>query len=239
MDANEKARSYFCVLNNPAQYFEGTPEEIAETALDKWCVFAPDRRTGVAVYAISAEGLHHLHLVLCDSGTAKFTALKATYPAAHIEASRGTKAQIEDYITKQGVFKEKGETILCTVRRGEIEGSRQGQRADLEAIPEYIKQGLNPAEIMDLHFPYYRLRNEIREAYYRKRFKETPTKRDVRVFWHLGVSGSGKSFEYVKLCDREGEGNIYFVNDAKNGFDKYCGERILFIDEFRGPSHAV
>lgn len=233
MDGTEKSRSWFCVLNNPEKYFSGTPEEMAEKALAAWCDFAPDRRTGAVAYAVSADGLHHLHLVLCDNNTASFTAVKATFPKAHIEATKGTKAQAEAYITKQGIFQETGEKVLYTARRGEIKG-RQGERTDLkEAIPGYIEQGLTPKEIYDISFWYRKYDRMIRDAYYQKRFDETPPFREVRVRWHVGEPGTGKSHTYIKLCEQEGRENIYFVKDFKNGFDKYYGEPILFLDELR------
>jgi len=75
--------------------------------------------------------MHHLHLVLEDSNTARFSAIKKAYPTAHIEPTMGSKAQAEDYIQKKGKFAGKGEKTLYIARRGEIQG-RQGQQTDLE-----------------------------------------------------------------------------------------------------------
>ncbi|MBQ2663717.1 MAG: hypothetical protein IJG16_06160 [Clostridia bacterium] len=50
----------------------------------------------------------------------------------------------------------------------------------------------------------------------------------------------GKSYTYVKLCEQYGDDNVYFFSDYANkgvgGFDLYCGEPILFIDELKGKS---
>ncbi len=44
-----------------------------------------------------------------------------------------------------------------------------------------------------------------------------------------------KSYQYIKLCEELGEDNIYFMTDFESGgFDLYCGEKILFMDEFKG-----
>ena len=59
--------------------------------------------------------------------------------------------------------------------------------------------------------------------------------RPIGVYFHVGNSGSGKSYTYVELVEKYGEENVYVLTDCESGgFDKYCAERILFIDEFRG-----
>ncbi|MCL2106229.1 MAG: RNA helicase domain-containing protein [Oscillospiraceae bacterium] len=239
MTPQDKARSWFTTLNNPADCFPGIsePADIAEQALALWCDGHPTR-TGAVAYCESAKGMKHLHMVLEDSSMARFAALKKAYPTAHIEPTIGSKAQAEDYIQKNGKFAEKGETVLHIARRGEIQG-RQGQRTDLEAIPMYIEQGLTPEQIMDISFKFCRYEREIRSAYYRKRYKETPPYREVFVRWHYGEPGAGKTQTYVKLCERHQRENIYFVNNYKNGFDKYNGQPILFLDDLKGESQMT
>ena len=75
----------------------------------------------------------------------------------------------------------------------------------------------------------------IKDAFYRKRFKETPSVRSVKVIWHFGEPGSGKTYTYKQLVDEYGEDNVYFITDYENGgFDFYNGQAILCLDEFRG-----
>ena len=151
----------------------------------------------------------------------------------HIEPTKGNKEQAEAYITKQPPFDEKGEEIICISRHGEIKG-KQGQRKDLEILEELIENGLTPNEIFDLSLSYRRYEKLIKEAYYRKRYKETPVKRDVIVYWHVGKSGVGKSHASVLLAEEYGEDSIYRVSDYQNGFmDKFNGEPILFMDELK------
>ena len=227
-------KSWFCVWNNPQETLELTePNEIAEKALEMWLQDKPTR-TGAVAYCISALGLHHLHMVLEDSNKARFSALKTAFPQAHLEPTRGTKEQAEDYINKRGKFEEKGEQVLYIARFGEIKGC-QGQRKDFEILEEFIEQGKTPNEIMDMSFSYRRYEKMIRDAYYRKREKETPFIRDIKVYWHVGLSGSGKSFVASQIIAEHGEDNLYFVSDYENGgLDRYNGEKVLFLDEFRG-----
>ena len=233
MDAREKARSWFCVLNNPIDCFVGEVSEIAEMALELWYSGHPTR-TGAVAYCISPAGLHHLHMVLEDSNMARFSALKSSYPKAHLEPTKGTKEQAEDYIQKKGKFVQKGEEVLYIARFGEIKGN-QGARKDFEVIEELIAQGKAPREIMSMNFGYRRYERMIRQAFYDKRIKETPFKRDVRVIYHVGESGTGKSYESVKLVDIHGEDAVYMWGDyERGGVDNYNGQPILFMDEFRG-----
>lgn len=151
----------------------------------------------------------------------------------HIEATKGNKDQAEKYINKQPPYDEVGEQVIFTNRHGEIKG-RQGQRRDLDIIEELLSQGMTPDTILDLSLSYRRYEKFIRDAYYRKRIKDTLPKRDIQVFWHWGESGSGKSYTYDELILSKGEENIYFVDEYQHAFDKYNGEPILFLDEFRG-----
>lgn len=233
MENDVRARSWFCVFNNPENHgFSGSPEEIAEQMKDLWIADNPQRTCAVA-YCISADGLHHCHAVFEDAKTMRFTAVQKLFPGMHIEVTKGNKDQAEDYINKRGKWQEKGETILCIVRNGEIKGC-QGQRRDFDIIDDLIQQGKTPNEIMSMSFSYRRFSGMIRDAYYQKRVSETPLQREVKTYWHVGLSGSGKSYCYVTLSEQYGSDSVYLLNDYEHGFDKYNGEPILFMDEFRG-----
>lgn len=234
MDNKEKSRSWFCVWNNPqTEYPDSTPDKIAESVLEVW-VSASPTRTGAVAYCISADGLEHLHMVLEDSNQARFSALKKLYPKAHLEPTKGNKEQAEDYINKRGKFTEKGEQVLYIAKFGEIKGA-QGQRKDFEVIQELIDSGETPRQIMDKNFSYRRYEKMIRDAYFSKRYNETPVYRDIKCFWHVGDSGSGKTYTFVKYCEFYGSDNVYLLSDYDSGgLDLYNGEKYLFLDEFRG-----
>lgn len=237
MKPQDRARSWFGTHMNPKEICCGSPEEIVEKVLDLWCE-GHSTRTGAAAYCISPTGVDHVHMVLEDSNMARFSALKKIFPTAHIECTVGNKKQAEDYIQKKGKYAEKGETVLYVAHRGEIQG-RQGQRTDLDAVPILIAQGYTPEQIMDMNFKLRRYEKEIRNAYYRKRFKETPPYREVFVRWHVGESGTGKSHTFTTLCEQKGDDNVYFLTDYKNGFDKYDGEPILFMDDLKGTDQLT
>lgn len=231
--ADDVSKSWFCVFPNPHDHgYLGEPAKIVDRLIDEWIEGFPTRTCAVN-YCISAEGLHHCHAVFEDVKAMRFSVVKKTFPSMHIEPTKGNKEQAEDYINKRGKWDEKGEVILYSNRHGEIKGS-QGQRRDLSIIEDLLADGKTPNEIMSMSLSYRRYEKMVRDAYYQKRASETPILRDVKVYWHVGLSGSGKSYSLVELAKKHGEDNLYLVNDYDHGFDKYNGEPIIFLDEFRG-----
>lgn len=239
MNVDNKAayRSWFCVLNNPEKldaFIALSPEQCVDKAIQLWCDGKPQRTCAVN-YEVGDSGTPHMHMVLEDPAKARFTALQKLYPGIHIEPTRGNKKQASDYINKVGAFEEKGHTVLVPAKfKGEIKAT-QGARNDLQAIEQMIEEGLTPNQIMDISINYRNYESLIRKAFFSKRSKDTPAKRDVTVYWHTGESGSGKSYTYVQLCEDHGEDQVYLMSDYDvGGLDLYCGEPILFMDEFKG-----
>lgn len=240
--ANDVSKSWFAVFNNPADRgYPDDPIACCEQLRDEWILDDDDKlipgRSGAWAFCVSAEGLRHVHMILEDTKAMRFTAVKSSYAhGMHFEPTKGSKTEAEGYIKKIGKWEEKGEQILHTEFYGEIKG-KQGSRSDLGEIEDLISEGKTPSEIMDLKFEWRRYEKMIKDAFYSKRAKETPPFRDVKVVWHVGEAGSGKSFNYVKMCNDPdvGEENIYLLTDYDNGgFDNYCAEPILFMDEFKG-----
>jgi len=231
-EPKEPSKSWFCVFNNPQDHgYTGEPHEIVNAVIQDWIKDNP-QRTCAVTYCISAEGLHHLHAVFEDTKAMRFSKIKGVFPKMHIEATKGNKEQAESYILKKPPFDEVGEQVLFVGRHGEIKG-RQGQRRDLDIIEELIQQGLTPDEILDLSLAYRKHEKMIKDHYFRKRKKETPFSREITVYWHTGKSGTGKSYSFVKLAELHGEHKLYLVGDYHFGFDKYNGEPILCLDEYR------
>lgn len=233
--AQDVTRSWFSVLANPEQHgYTGTPKEICERLRDEW-VGNSSTRTGAWAYCISANGLPHVHMVLEDAVAMRFSAIKKTYAVGmHLEPTKGTKRQAEDYIFKRHPFAESGERVVCVVKAGEIRGA-PGKRTDLERITEMLADGKTPAEILDENFAFYRYERQIKSAYSRSRWRDTPSVRDVQVHMLVGDSGTGKSYVYHELCQKNGDDSICMVTDfSPGGMDHYIGQPILFIDEYKG-----
>lgn len=233
--STDSSRSWFCVLNNPEKIFgDMEPIDMVNKAIEMWCE-GKEYRSCACNYEIGDSGTPHMHMVLEDPEKARFSAIQKLYPSVHIEPTRGSKADAEAYIRKEGKFAEKNHTVIVpAVFHGEI-CANQGRRKDLEYIAELLEKGYTPNEIMDISINYRRYEGMIKKHYYRMREKATPRIRDVKVYWHVGDSGCGKSFTYTQLCDTYGTDNVYLLTDYDNGgFDSYCAENILFMDEFKG-----
>ncbi|MDD6278553.1 MAG: hypothetical protein PUA81_02010 [Oscillospiraceae bacterium] len=228
------SQSWFAVFNNPAEHgYDGEPEEICEKLRDEW-INESDTRSGAWAYCVSADGLHHVHMVLCDEKKMRFSAVKKEYCIGmHFEATKGTKKQADDYINKRGAFAEKGEKILYILYHGEIKG-RQGHRSDLEEYYSRLKSGETPAEIMHSTPKAYVHKSLLKTMYFDLLSENTPIVRDVKVYWHIGSTGSGKSYERITLAKEIGENNIYYLSSFNSGaFDDYMGEKVLWIDDLR------
>lgn len=228
-------KSWFVTFDNPADHgYPGTPEEVCLRLCEEW-IAESDTRTGAWAYCVSAEGLHHVHMVLEDKKSMRFSKIIGAYAAgSHFEATKGTKEDALAYIHKEGKYAEKGEEVLYTKQHGEIQGA-QGERTDLEKIEALLDEGKTPEEIFEESFSYRRYDKIIREEYSRRKYDETPQFRKVKVHYLVGESGTGKSYTYVRLCKKYAEDEICLVTDyANGGFDHYTSEKILFLDEYKG-----
>lgn len=194
-----------------------------------------EKRTGAWVYCISANGLHHVHMVLCSSRAMRWSKVKKVYcQGMNFSSTKGTKKEADDYINKRGKFAEKGEIVIDTIYHGEIH-SNQGHRSDLDRIQELLDEGKHPDEIISMSIRYARLKKCIRDYYLAKKNKDVKlVNPDTEVHWLYGDTGTGKTHTYIELCEQYGENNVYWVTDYEHPFDDYFGEDIIFFDEFRG-----
>lgn len=228
-----RSRSWFCVFDNPQDHgYEGTPQEVCERLRDEW-ISKGDSRTGAWLYCISKDGLPHIHMVLENSNAIRFSTVKKYCPSMHIEVTMGNKQHVEDYVNKRGKWEEKGETVEYKVVYGDIQG-KQGQRATLEDYYNRMKSGETPNDILRDSPKAYCHLSVLKNMYYDIRSDSTPIVRDLKVYWHLGATGSGKSYERVNLAKEKGEENIFYLSVFNSGaFDKYNGEPIIWIEDYR------
>lgn len=249
--------SWFAVFNNPHEHgypFENNENPAELLKRDENCFKSQVRklleklknewigeenpsttRTGAWSYCISADGLHHIHMVIEDTVAMRWSKIKSSYcQGMHFASTKGNKKQADDYINKRGEFAEKGEIVIDTIYHGEIH-SNQGHRSDLDYIQELIDNGTHPNEIVSMSLKYARLKKCIRDYYLAKKNKDVKlVNPDTEVHWLYGDTGTGKTHTYIELCEQYGENNVYWVTDYEHPFDDYFGEDIIFFDEFRG-----
>ena len=241
------SRSWFCVWNNPqkqAGMEHLSPKEIVEKAIAMWTDGKPARSCAIN-YEIGDIGkTPHLHMVLEDPAKPRFSAVCKLFPGIHCEATKGSKEDVEAYIYKTGKFAEKNHTIVVQpIFHGDIKGRgvRVNPQTVLLDIEDMINNGMTPEQIMELSIMYREKEPLIRSTYFAKRFKETPALRSIIVNYHVGASGSGKSYTFVQYIEQYGSENIYLASDhSENGmFDRYNGEPYLFIDELRYMKYEI
>lgn len=214
---------------NPENY-----EKLANYLVLLWQKQYPARKAAVAICE-SAEEKFHVHMVLYSPNPVMFDAVRNMFGHSRSEILKGTKKQAVDYIKKAGIYAEKGEKVLYFLDFPEPEKT---SRTDyLDEIRDLIADGLKPSEIYKLDIHHRKYEAIINKEYLQKRLDDTPLIKDLKVFWHVGLAGSGKTYEYIKLLKEYGDDGVYLNNDFSNGgLDRYvemgCPE-ILFMDDLK------
>lgn len=213
------------------------PEYLGNYLCALWENSGKGRSCAVAVCE-SKDGCYHAHMALYGN-TTTLKHVSDQFCNAHVEIQRGNKRQLTSYMMKVG-YAEKGEKILYLKNMDAIQDV-QGKRSDLEVIEEMLVKGMTPQEILDTNFRFYRYEKMILRAYTDQKIKDAPVKQEVFVEYHVGNSGTGKTYVYKQLCDKYGAENIYVLTDydngASGGLDSYMkigAPDILFMDEFKG-----
>lgn len=211
------------------------PEFLADYFTHLWEVSGKDRKAGIAV-CVSSTGIYHAHIA-CYGNTTTLKTVSDVLFQSHIEPQLGGKKALTDYLLKNGAYAEKGEQVLCTKGLEVIEDN-QGNRNDLANIDKLLKQGCTPSEIMNSDFAYRKYEKMIKSAFLDIRIKNTPIVKEMHNEWHVGDTGTGKSYYYTQLCKENSPENIYITSDYQNGgFDYYLEQGappIIFLDEFKG-----
>lgn len=211
------------------------PEELARFLIDTWESSGKNRVCAVSI-CISKRGCYHSHLALYGNLTTLGNVSKIMFDS-HIEPQLGGKKELKGYLLKEPPYDEKGEEVLYTEGLQNIQDNK-GRRSDLDDIAELLEKGLTPAEIMEQNFAYRKYEKMIKSAFVDKRIRETPLIKEMHNEWHVGASGSGKTYYYYQLCEKYSPDNIYMATDFESGgFDFYIEQGappILFMDEFKG-----
>lgn len=251
-------RSYFVTSNNPQRHYEWAkgfdPSTASQDELDALLRRSiepfirgangkdrnPFTNGAMAVAEIGEEGTFHLHHFFCSQTPARFSSLQRKYFRSNIVPVRGNVEDVMDYIHKRGKHSDKKETQLTDpIRWGEYLTDNKGSSRSpvFTDIENLLDQGLTPREIYNLSSKFAFYRAAIETTYAARLEKDIPAKRELKVVWHFGESGTGKSNTYYQLCEEHGADNVYFVTGQyKNIFDQYNYETVLFLDEVREQS---
>ena len=207
---------------------------VAKYFLDVWKNSGANR-TGCISVCISSAGTYHLHGALVGENTSEAAVAKVMFDS-HIEICKGGKTKLMKYILKEDEYADKGEQVIYVEGKDNIQ-IKKGHRTDLEEIEFLIQQGYTPREVMEEKFSYRRYEKQIKGAYADKKLREAPVRKSMYRVWHVGESGTGKSYTYEKLCNVHGIDEIYFAGYMTKGWaDSYMeagAPSILFLDELK------
>lgn len=243
-DNQGQYKSFLITINNPEE--KGLTHDAIKNIIN-------DKFKHVLYYCladeIGNEGTYHTHIYITMSMKKRFqSVINAFKKNAHIDVARGTAQECVEYVGKTGKWKEseKGTTSVegTFEEYGNIPDENMpnaNNKTDmLENINRMLLEGLTPNEILSKHIAYRVYENVIKSQYFMLKSEGIPPIRDVSVNWHIGKTGSGKSYIYVKLCEEHGEDNVYLGSDYTNRcsalFDNYTGQEIIILDEVKPNS---
>lgn len=233
---DKQQKAFFITLNNPENHGY-TRDNIIDIVHAKF--------KSVLYWCMCAEkgSCYHIHIYILLDKKKRWSSVQNAFKHGHIESeTKGSPQQCRAYIRKEGKkYLEKAETNYPDTfyEEGQIPNFvLTNDRVEmLQQIQDMIDNGERPEQIFEKSIVFRMYENIIIKHFLAKRFSETPTWREVTVIWHLGASGSGKSYSYVKLCEEYGEFEVYYASDFTNScsalLDDYAAEPYLFIDEVK------
>lgn len=190
---------------------------------------------------------YHTHVYILLSKKKRWSACRRAFKEkAHLEESvKGSPQQCRAYIRKEGQkHKEKAETNFPdtfyeegTIPDFYVTADRTEM---LLQIDDMLASGMRPDEIMEKSIVFRQYESLIRKHFFAQRKAETDVERPLNFIYHVGASGCGKSYTYVKLVREHGEDNVYvsadYSNRATATFDFYLGEKYVVLDEVKPDS---
>ena len=228
MGGTKTCRKWNITINNPLDY--GFNHQKIKDCIDSL--------KSVKYWAMCDEmgSTLHTHIIIYRTSPLLFQTLKKLFPPAHIEKMMGTVAENREYLMKDGKWKgtDKEETKLVNTFEefGTVPEERQGQRNDLTALYDMIKEGKSNYEILEDN-PNYMMQLEkverCREILRYEQFKNIV--RGMHVEYWFGDPGSGKTSGVYKLYG--GYDKVYRITDNRNPWDGYKGQDVILFDDFR------
>ena len=126
---------------------------------------------------------------------------------SHVEPQYGGKQALSGYLSKTGIYAEKGEEVLSIKGLENIQDV-QGKRSDIQVIEEMFLKGYTPSQILSSDISFYRFEKMILHAYADQRIRDAPQHRDIYTEYHLGGLGQGRLI-FTTICVRSMGVKIY------------------------------
>lgn len=177
---------------------------------------------------VGASGTPHLQWYLETATTQRRAAIHKIIglERAFIEPARASKDENYRYCIKEGNWRE----------FGKAKPGVSGKRTDLDAVKEAIDGGANLRDISQRFFGTYVRYPQGLRGYYD--LNQVPADRkNMKIVWFWGPTGTGKSRRCLDLISSAPNGwTSYSLTSSPTGtwYTGYCGEQIMYVDEFRG-----
>lgn len=258
---DKRCRAFFITSNNPDRHYEdvqlhySTATEAdyvkaVESAIKRFTdgdknheERDPAINGAVGVFEVGEQGTPHIHLLVCSKNPMRFSALQKRFPHSQIEVLRGSIAETLDYLHKRGKHEKKAETLRCQPAYwGDCFVDNRGLSGNgvFSAIEELLEDGNSPTDIYAQSPKYSFYASAIERTFNARRVSEIPVFRNLCCEYHCGHSGSGKTREYIRLCEKGLVEDVYFVSgDYRHPWDGYELQPILFVDEVRPTSFST
>ena len=223
MASDKQARRFMLTLNNE----EMTDDEFYDycSNLEHMKYFIFQREEG------AKKGTPHIQAFIVFTIGKRFSTIKGYFPTAHIEESKGSNIQCRDYCSKSET------RISGPFEYGKF--SEERERTDVKNLYDLIESDADDDTIRklcpSLYLRYREKISSMREDLKFKVAKESGP-REVEVTYLYGPPGSGKT---SSIYAKHGYNNCFSVTDYSKGpFDRYSGESVLILDEFRCQIHV-
>lgn len=228
MKKDTPSRKWIIVINNPLE--KGYTREYIKEIFQKteniryWCISDE----------VGEEGTPHTNIFIYFSKVARFSYIKKRFEGGHFEKGEGTSQEIRDYVFKLGKWEkhEKAKTLIkeSCEEYGDIPLERKGVRNDLVDMVDEIKEGRLIVDIIEENPQHIgriiQMEKFKQDLLYRDKRKES---REVFVTYVHGKTRTGKTSGTLSKYAYE----VYRVTNYENPFDRYNGEDVIVMDEFR------
>lgn len=176
----------------------------------------------------SENGTRHLQGYIEFSRRLRFAQVLRLLPErTHVEVRRGTSIQAAEYCWKE---------CESPYIYGELSVPRQGQRTDLEALHESLKEKRSIKDISDDHFgSFLRYERSIKSyKFYHSKPRDPNYPPSVICYWGATETGKTRS-----IWENAPTYEDIWVYPGKGWFDGFEDHKIALFDDFRGSSMEV
>lgn len=215
---------FWCFTNNNIESIEDGSKAIISTSNEKVRFVEWQVEKAPSTGKLHQQGWLQLFDKITETGIRKI------WPGIHFEATKGSIEAQQNYCQK-GESREAGPW-----QQGKM--AKKAERTDLKDIVEKLNHRKTITEIINDDPDNLRYISHMQK--YEQLLREDSSVREVTVTVIHGPSGCGKthsSYYGNEEYDIIAPESVYKIDDYKNPFDGYRGEKRIILDEFDGEEH--